>query len=168
MAIVRDSLYWCPLIASLHGMRREEFAQLKVCHVRQIDGIWVFDLHHIEVKTKNDSSPRYVPLHKDLLGLGFVEEVVHGRDRDEQLFPELSPSTSHGKYGDALGKRFGRIIDDLGIVVMRKNGTESDGAFHPFRHRLVTDLTAAGVPAGIIDGITGHGSVSAKLRPFRL
>lgn len=160
--IVRDSLYWCPLIAAFHAMRREEFAQLKVKHVRQIDGIWVFDLHHVEVRTKNDASPRFVPVHDDLLMLGLIDDVVLGRDPGTQLFPELRPSASHGKFGDALGKRFGRVIDDLGIVVMRKNSTESDGAFHPFRHRLVTDLTAAGVPLGIIDAITGHRSDARK------
>ena len=156
--IIRDSLYWAPLIAALHGMRREEFAQLKVMHVRQVAGVWVFDLHHVEVLVKNEWSPRYVPLHHWLIQLGFLEAVVIGRDGDEQLFSDLAKSAVHDKYGDELGKRVARVIDNVGMVAVRKNGTIADGVFHPFRHRLVTDLTVAGVPGGVIDGITGHRS----------
>ncbi|RYD72696.1 MAG: hypothetical protein EOP84_22725, partial [Verrucomicrobiaceae bacterium] len=74
--LVRDSLYWGFPIALLHGLRREEFAQLKVKHIRQIDGIWVFDLHEIEVDVKLGASRRYVPLHSKFLALGFLEAAV--------------------------------------------------------------------------------------------
>lgn len=156
--IVRDALYWCPLIAAYSAMRREEFAQLKVKHVRHLHDVWVFDLRHIEVDVKTDSSPRYVPVHKVILGLRFIEEMVEGRNADEQLFVELKPSESHDAFGDPVGNRFSRVIDTLGLVLIRANGTEADGVFHPFRHRLVTDLMKAGVPGGIVDGITGHRS----------
>ncbi len=165
--IVRDALYWCPLIAAYGAMRREEFAQLKVKHVRKVHDVWVFDLRHIEVDVKNDSSPRYVPLHKVILDLGFIEEMVAGRGPDERLFVELKPSESHHAFGDSVGNRFSRVIDTLGLVLMRTNGTEADGVFHPFRHRLITDLMTAGVPGGIVDGITGHASDARKTERSR-
>lgn len=156
--IVRDSLYWGFPIALLHGLRREEFAQLKVKHVRQIDDIWVFDLHEIEVDVKQGASRRYVPLHDKLLALGFLEAAVLGRPKDERLFPELAAGDDTDRFGDSLGKRFSRVLDHLEIVVIRKNGTESDGCYHPLRHRFVTDLGATDVKDGIIDYLSGHTS----------
>ena len=77
--IVRDGLYWSPIIAGLHGMRREEFSQLMVRHVRKVEGIWVFDLHAKDLDLKTSWSRRYVPLHRDMLALGFLEQMVTGR-----------------------------------------------------------------------------------------
>ena len=156
--IIRDALYWTPIIAGLHGMRREEFAQLRVKHVRQIEDIWCFDLYDKTLKVKTFSSPRYVPLHKDLLSLRFIEEMVEGRQLDERLFIELSKSEVHDAFGDAVGKRVARVMQDLEMVVKRKDGSKSDGVFHPFRHRLVTMLTNCEVQEAVIDSITGHSS----------
>jgi integrase len=156
--IIRDSLYWGFPIALLHGMRREEFAQLGVRHIQAIDGVWVFDLHAHDLKLKNGPSRRYVPLHSWMLRLGFIEAMVEGRDPQARLFPELSADGELDKLGDALGKRFARILDHSGIVVMRKNATESDGGFHPLRHRFITDLLSVGVREGLVDYLSGHSS----------
>jgi site-specific recombinase XerD len=156
--IIRDSLYWGFPIVLLHGMRREEFAQLLVRHIRKIEGIWVFDLHAHDVSVKKAASRRYVPIHSQLLALGFIEAMVEGRRPDERLFDDLSTDGVVDKFGDELGKRFGRVLDHLGIVVIRKNGTESDGCFHPLRHRFVTDLLKVGVRASLVDSLSGHAS----------
>lgn len=156
--IIRDALYWGPLIAVYSLMRREEIFQLKVKHIREVEGIWVFDLHHHELSLKNAASRRLVPLHRYLLELGFIETMVRGRNSEEQLFPELSRSAVHNTFGDKVGKKFASIIDFLGIVVIRKDGKESHGAFHPLRHYGETILLNAKVPAGIVDAIAGHKS----------
>ncbi len=156
--IIRDALYWGPLIAVYSLMRREEIFQLKVKHIREEEGIWVFDLHHHELSLKNAASRRLVPLHRHLLELGFIETMVRKRNPEEQLFPELSRSAVHNTFGDKIGKKFASIIDFLGIVVMRKDGKESHGAFHPLRHYGETILLNAKVPAGIVDAIAGHKS----------
>lgn len=164
--IIRDSLYWGPLIATYSLMRREEFSQLKVKHVRQEAGIWVFDLYHHELSLKRSSSKRYVPLHRCLLELGFIQSMVEGREPEERLFPELYRSKSHGRFGDSLGNQFARVIDHQGIVVIRKDGQESDGAFHPLRHYGETCLLNAHVPDGIVDALAGHKS-SSRVRENR-
>jgi len=63
-------------------MRREEIFHLKVKHVREVEGIWVFDLHHHELSLKNAASRRLAPLHRCLLELGFIETMVCGRNRE--------------------------------------------------------------------------------------
>ena len=61
-----------------------------------------------------------------------------------------------------MGKKFSRVIDSLGIVVMRKDGKESHGAFHPLRHYGVTMLCNAGIEMGIVDAISGHASFARE------
>ncbi|MBK8083602.1 MAG: hypothetical protein IPK28_06995 [Devosia sp.] len=137
-------------------MRREEFSQLRVRHIREIEGIWVFDLHAADIDLKTPWSRRYVPLHRDLFALDFLEEMVTGRSDEEMLFAEVAKSTANDVFGDGVGKRVSRMMDKAGMQVVRKNGSESDGVYHPFRHRMRTMLVNLNVNEGIIDSITGH------------
>jgi integrase len=160
--IVRDALYWLPLLAAYQLMRREEICQLKVKHVRQEEGIWFFDLMHKEVKVKRGSSRRRVPLHDAVVRLRFLEEVVQGRGPDELLFPELAPNAK-GSFSDAVGKRVSRMVDSLGIKLVRVDATQADGALHPFRHHGITQLeNAQEIKGGIIDALSGHSSKDRK------
>ncbi len=159
--IVRDALYWLPLLACFQLMRREEICQLKVKHVKQEQGIWFFDLMQHEVKVKRHSSKRRVPLHDAIIQLGFLDEVVTDREPDELLFPELAPNAK-GSYSDAVGKRVSRIVDSLGIKLIRVDDSEADGALHPFRHHGITQLENQGVQGGIIDALSGHSSKERK------
>ncbi len=111
--IIRDSLYWVPLIETCQGMRREEACQLRGRHVRNKFGILGFDLfcRDLRVKETEGASRRFIPLSKVLLELGFVDAVLSGRDRDELLFPELTNDNAHGAYGVSYGKRFLNYID---------------------------------------------------------
>ncbi|WP_332702620.1 site-specific integrase [Devosia sp.] len=159
--IVRDALYWLPLLACFQLMRREEICQLKVKHVRQDQSIWYFDLMHHEVKVKRHSSKRRVPVHDSIIKLSFLEEVVHGREPEELLFPELVPNAK-GSHSDAVGKRVSRMVDSLGIKLVRVDDTEADGALHPFRHHGITQLENQGIQGGIIDALSGHSSNDRK------
>lgn len=155
--IIRDALYWLPLLACYQLMRREEICQLRVRHIRQQDGIWYFDLMQRDVKVKRGSSRRRVPFHDAVIRLGFLEQVVLGRDADELLFPDLAPNAK-GSYSDAVGKRVGRMVDSLGIRLIRVDSTEADGALHPFRHHGITQLENQDIKGGIIDALSGHSS----------
>lgn len=159
--IVRDALYWLPLLAAHQLMRREEICQLRVKHVKQADGIWYFDLKQRDLKLKRGTSRRRVPLHDNIIALGFLDEVVHGRDPEELLFPDLSPNAK-GSYSDYVGKRVSRMVDSLGIKLVRVDGSLADGAIHPFRHHGITQLENLNVQGGIIDALTGHSSNDRK------
>lgn len=159
--IVRDALYWLPLLAAHQLMRREEICQLKVKHVRKEQGIWFFDLMHREVKVKRGSSRRKVPLHDAIIELGFVKEVVLGREPNELLFPELAPNAK-GSFSDGVGKRVGRMVDSLDIKLIRVDDSEADGALHPFRHFGITQLDNQDIKGGIIDALSGHSSKERK------
>ena len=155
--IIRDALYWLPLLACYQLMRREEICQFRVRHIRRENAIWYFDLMQRDVKVKRGSSRRRVPFHDAVIRLGFLEQVVLGRDADELLFPELAPNAK-GSYSDAVGKRVGRMVDSLGIRLIRVDATEADGALHPFRHHGITQLENQDIKGGIIDALSGHSS----------
>jgi integrase len=64
---------WIPLIALYSGMRREEICQLQCSDIRQVEGIWVFDINDKgEKTTKTEASYRLVPIHSKLLEMGFL------------------------------------------------------------------------------------------------
>ncbi|MGJ3261673.1 MAG: tyrosine-type recombinase/integrase [Salinarimonas sp.] len=157
--VVRDSLYWIPLMAAFHGLRREEAAQLRVRNVRQEFGIWFFDLNDPELNLKaadcaeDDGSRRFVPLHRDFLRLGFLEDRVVDRDPSALLFPELSNDNAHGSYGDKLGKRFGNYLVSAGLV---PEGEER--GLHRFRHLFITHLNNAVSNIALVEALTGHAS----------
>jgi integrase len=72
--IVRDHLYWAPLICLLCGMRPEEVLRLLKSDVFERDGILCFRVEQRpESGTKTESSERVVPLPETLLRLGFRE-----------------------------------------------------------------------------------------------
>lgn len=159
--IYRDAKYWVPILACFELMRREEICQIKRKHVVKQDGIHYFDLMHHEIRVKRKSSKRIVPFHDGLLALGFMDEVVAGLGPEDYLFPELRPN-ARGVMSDGVGRQVGRMVESLGIQLIRVDDTEVDGALHPFRHSGITYFQNQMVTGGIIDALTGHASKERK------
>ncbi|WP_439498502.1 tyrosine-type recombinase/integrase [Bosea sp. (in: a-proteobacteria)] len=154
----RDSLYWGPLLAAFQGARREELAQLRVRHFTQVAGIWLINLNAADLNLKtddgyeNEGSRRLLPLHRDILKLGFLEARVLGRDGNEQLFPELNNNNASESFGAALGKRFGNYQRSLELF------PDAEGGFHRFRHTFITRLENTDAKTSFIEELTGHES----------
>jgi integrase len=112
-------------------------------------------------RLKNRGSRRVIPVHPELVRLGFldfVKKAKRERGRDTRLFPLLSPGP-RGGYGEAWSKWFGRYIRSLGI-------TNEDRVFHSFRHGFKDALRAAGVSEDINDGLTGHAGGNSVARGY--
>ncbi|WP_197280858.1 tyrosine-type recombinase/integrase [Bosea vaviloviae] len=155
--INRDDRYWGCLLGPHHGMRREEFFQLKVGHVQQdpASGIYHFDLMSDPpelgvLRLKDSGSPRLVPLHKNIIELGFIEERVLGREATEMLFPEARLQDAAGYHGARFGDWFGRFCDWLCAP------TNND--FHSFRLTFINRLLRAGIAPHLVDELAGHES----------
>lgn len=94
--------FWLPLIMLFSGSRPNEVAQLNVDDLKRTKlGTWYLD--HVSgdgKKLKNKSSHRRVPLHEELIRLGFIEFVnerkSHSSINGNRLFWELKPD----KYGN--------------------------------------------------------------------
>ena len=120
--------YWVPLIGLYTGMRMQEILQLYVADLYQTNEIWVFDLNenHEDQKLKSPQSKRLVPIHKDLLDLGFLEFVTN--KRTERLF-EDAPLASDGSYSSTFSKWFSRYLSNIGIKTDKTS-------FHSLRHNM--------------------------------
>ena len=74
-SVLRDERYCGVLVGCHSGMRRGEIFLLRVRHVVKdfSTGIWYFDLKDPSLDLKAEGRIRWVPLHRNLLTLGFIE-----------------------------------------------------------------------------------------------
>ncbi|MTD33429.1 tyrosine-type recombinase/integrase [Paludibacterium denitrificans] len=93
---------------------------------------------------KTSAGNRDVPIHSKLLP---VIRRLCNESKDDFLIPSTAKN-SHGKRSDPLGKRFGRLKDELG------HGPER--VFHSIRKTVATMLENAGVSEGVAADILGH------------
>lgn len=147
----RKSDYWLPRISLTTGIRSNEILQLTTSDVKQIAGIWCFDVNADgDKKTKNENSQRLVPIPDVLIKSGilkYVESVESGR-----IFPCVHVS-SDGSYSATYGKRFNALIDRLGLKPDADEDIMRD--FHSFRHNFRTNCRAFGVPKETADLLGG-------------
>lgn len=155
---IRDAKYWIPILAHYSGARAGELVQL---HVRDIamdgpipyisideqnDGVEGSDRKHV----KSAAGVRKVPLHPDLVALGFLDFVrsKSSGKATARLFPDF-PYGSDGQASTVYSKWFGRCMDAVGL---------SDKAlvFHSFRHGAEDAFRNAKQPQYVIDRILGH------------
>lgn len=127
------AFYWAPIISLYTGMRLEEICQLYCDDVYLVDGVYVIDVNDKpakngirdkRVKTKN--AKRIIPIHKEIIDLGFLIYKNDIEKKNERLFPMLKKGGAVTKYGKQPGKVFSRVVKDCGIC-----GNKS---FHSFRH----------------------------------
>jgi integrase len=139
------------LIAVFSGARQEEICQLHVADVREEEGVWLFDFNMKPPRRlKNKSAVRLVPIHRELLRLGFLQYVAQRRSAgDERIFPNLEPGGADGRLGHGFTKWFTRYRRDTNVY-------EEGRDFHSFRHSATTFLHQAGAPDSIVDRLTGH------------
>jgi integrase len=143
-----------PLVALFGGMRIEEICQLQKNDVKEIDGVWCFDVYQMgDNKVKTANSERIVPLHPQLIELGFLDyqkSLTH-----DQLWPNLKRVS--GKYSHKWGQWFQSF---------NKRHVSEDGrfVFHSLRHNFVNGLKQQGVQEQVIAELAGHkrGSVTME------
>lgn len=145
----REAAYWMPLIACYTGARLTEIAQLWTDDIATEPGKETFEFRadaQRDQKLKNSGSWRAVPMHPELIRLGFcdyVKSLTKG-----SLFPHLPKEGKNGAGGQ-FGKWFGTFKSTKGFTSPAKS-------FHSFRHLVATELRLAGATDAQADAITGH------------
>ena len=111
-SIIRDAIYWCPLIGATTALRPEEALQLLKNDIVRRNGILAFHVHD----SKTDSSERFVPIPNVLLRLGFAEWMNEQRELPGQfLFPEVATVETQSRLSEIFGGRFTSIRKGLKI-----------------------------------------------------
>jgi integrase len=161
-----EAAFWLPLLGIFSGARLNELAPMRVEDVKTDAASGVRFMTVIEDEqegrsVKTESSVRAIPIHSELVRVGFlefVEQVRNSGGQPARLFPKLTPG-SKGGFGEAFSKWFGRYKRRLGI-------TNPSSVFHSFRHGFKDALRAASVNEDINDAITGHSGGNAVARGY--
>ncbi|MDB5715285.1 MAG: phage integrase family protein [Sphingomonadales bacterium] len=149
--ILRRSRYWLPLLGLFSGLRMGEILQLTTGHIRKsAKGINFFVLTP-DMTLKTINAEREIPIHPELIRIGFLDWVTERRDANEDdLFDDVEPS-KHGYRSDTFSKRFATYLKHVDLPVSRKDRL----CFHSFRHTFKDALTEANVPESDVDELCG-------------
>lgn len=151
----REASYWIPLLGLFTGTRLGELCQLRTADVQKVEGIDVLVLTNEGEgqSIKSDAGHRSVPIHSELMRLGFLKYVAAvRRTRSDSLWPSLP--LREGKPSDFFGRWFKEHRNALGLT-----GTRPD--FHCFRHTVRPLMRKAGHSEGTMDKVTGHKTVNS-------
>ncbi|WP_371060095.1 tyrosine-type recombinase/integrase [Rhodosalinus sp. 5P4] len=148
---VGDPMFWAPLIAVHMGLRSEEVLQLYLEDVQVIDDIPCIVLKQGPGQSlKSKASRRTIPIHDNLLKLGFLQLVAMLRRAGKpRLFPWLARSENKKTYTETFSKRFTRYRQDHKIY-----DTQRD--FHSFRTTFNHLLIQAECPDSQRWALMGH------------
>ena len=166
--MVRDAHFWVPLIAAYTGARREEIAALAIADIGEENGIPYFNFVENENRSlKTAAARRRVPLHAQLIALGFLDHVSLARPKKQvDLFPQLKPR-GHVKGG---GKKFGAQLQysweqTVGCTL---DGNPRQYCFHSLRHYANNMLLKnAAIPDAVRLDLIGHEADDMNTRIYR-
>lgn len=165
--IIRDDYFWLPILGYYTGARLGELIQLHLGDINltaPVPYVEITDAGGGEQGSSNAkhvksaAGIRKVPLHPDLLQLGFVDFVSlrqKGRKGTDRLFHRI-PYGSDGQASTVFSKWFARFLDKAGLI-------DPALVFHSFRHNAEDAFRDALQPQYVIDRIIGHsdGATSA-------
>nr|WP_241020823.1 site-specific integrase [Burkholderia sp. Ac-20344] len=146
----REAAYWVPLLGLHSGARLEDLCRLRTRDVVQRAGVWCLHLHDTkrEHRTGEGSTMRYVPVHRTLVRLGWLD-YVRAQDADGLLFPHLKPN-KYGQLGATWSTWFNEYLDtDVGLADPRLD-------FHSFRHTFKVFGQLSGIDGAVIEELLGH------------
>ncbi|MGL6261675.1 site-specific integrase [Vibrio sp. WXL210] len=142
--------YWVPLICLLSSMRPNECCQLRKNNVVRKDGVLCFSItDELEDQTlKNKTAKRTIPVHKQLIGLGF-EKYLESISEDSLLFPELTFITNSGYYGKPASWFRRHFTEKMDLTKQHKS-------FYSLRHTFIDFFAKNGEIRPIHRQLIGH------------
>ena len=158
--VVKDARYWIPILGFYTGARLGELVQL---HLQDVDTSSAIPYIHINEENagaagsdtakhvKSHAGVRRVPLHPDLMTLGFGDFVLKRRQMkrgSKRLFREIDFGQD-GQASTTFSKWFGRLMNMVGL-------SDPTLVFHSMRHNAEDAFRNAGQQQYVIDRIIGH------------
>lgn len=154
--IITEEDKWIVLLGMYSGARMDEICRLYKEDISQIDGVWTISLVEREgKKTKTVSGVRKVPIHPQLLELGFLE--YYAKIEHERLFPSLK------KGRDGYSASFQKKFSHINRQYITEDKTQ---VFHSLRHNFTNGLKQAGVQEQQIGELVGHKSGSITMERY--
>lgn len=151
--IFHDALFFVLLLVWYTGARREEICKLKLDDIFAESHVPYLFIRPTDTgRIKCESSKRKIPLHEELLRLGFLRYVEAMRRAGEiLLFPELYP-------GGKTKRKIGDVFYDIWWVHIRPfvPNLIPGQAMHAARHTVSDALKQAGVDLENRNDVLGH------------
>lgn len=149
--------FWVCMIALFTGARANSAITLQYNDITEKDGIWCINFieNHPIKHLKNEASERIVPIHPQLLDLGFVDYVQRRQTAlnakgTDFIFPKCQ--TKSGSYNSRYTVRvILNFLQEIGV----KSGTKDSYDFHSFRKNASIAMQNAGIIATFINDIIG-------------
>ncbi|HEY8006091.1 MAG TPA: site-specific integrase [Methylocella sp.] len=144
----KGTRFWVIMLALFTGARGNEILQLTEDDIECIGGIHAI---HIRKQVKKPASRRTIPIHSELIRLGFLDYVADAQKRytpKTRIFPDVKISKS-GYYSDYFGIWFALFKKSVGI-------TDPQKSFHSFRHSFEDAAKEANISQSRIDALLGH------------
>lgn len=149
--------FWACMIALFTGARINAAITLQYKDILVKDGINCiqFRSDHKIKQLKNEASERLVPIHKQLLDLGFVDYVNKQKAKSKAEDTDFIIKKCQTKSGEYNNKFFTRELSPFFTDIKVKTGNHDGYDFHSFRKNISIALQDAGVGATYINDIIG-------------
>ena len=143
--------YWIFLLGIFSGMRTNEMCQLRLIDIKKQNNIWfIFIEDSEETKVKTENAIRKVPLHPQLIDLGFVDYVTtQKKSKRGRLFWELSEDRDG--FASHVSRHYNqRFLPTVGVW---KKYTK---VLYCTRHTFINKLYSEKVDENVIKTLVGH------------
>jgi Phage integrase family len=153
--------FWLPLLCLFTGARPNEMTQMHVADLKRTQkGTWYLDIEATAdedeesngaAKTlKTSASRRKIPLHPELVKIGFVQFVEQRKkaSSDPRLFADLK-ADAYGNYATYALKRFREVYLPSAIKL------EARQSFYSFRHSWRDALRRIDAPPATLAAVGG-------------
>jgi len=158
--------YWLPLLYLYTGARLEELCQMDISDITVYKDINCFDITTLEdesedkqheiknstapKKLKNEQSKRLMPIHPELIELGFFKYINQRKKlKEHKIFGGLKPI--NGKYGNYPSSWFNeRYKKRFGF------DTNNEKVLNSFRHTMKSKMEDANFEDYLIKAVMGH------------
>lgn len=168
--------FWLPLLGLYTGGRLNELCQLDTEDIAQTEaeGIWTISMMDDELdrplpkSLKNQSSRRTIPIHSELIRMGFLDFVKQAvNEGREKLFSDGLTYNAKKGWGAIATHFFCRFpsastpaagyFHKCGIRERGADGRTDSKNFHSFRHTFTDIVREAGAEAYLVlPDLTGH------------
>jgi integrase len=131
-------------------MRLNEICQLNVTDVSQTDtGTWFIrvDDSSDDKNVKNQFSKRDIPLHPELIKIGFLDFLKLRAHKGSKLFPDLRRS-ERGYHSERMSRWFNEGF-------LRNVAKTPTTSFHSFSHSFRDALRCINAPPDVVQGLGG-------------
>ncbi|AOS96132.1 site-specific tyrosine recombinase XerC [Microbulbifer aggregans] len=155
----KKSHWWLILLGLFTGARVGELAQLTVSDIRRTgEGIWFISINDEEEsgkRVKTSAGVREVPIHPQLIELGFteyVEELRNTGSKSSRLLPGIRKGIR--KPGDQASKWYNEGYRDKGHLPERFQKERK--VFHSFRHTFIQEAIRNDADIAKLQQMVGH------------